>query len=691
MLKKFGWFVVKARYLIILTALVLFVFGAYGAANLDVNYDIFTYLPQELNSVKGFKILTDEFNSGSIIEVAIDNADQAEMLKLIKKLESLDGVEKVDWLTSFLDETQPIELLDKELIDRYYADGTTVMRISLKGKSTDPKTEQTYEEVLSILKDYNAYISGSIATNHDMQSIIESDMLKYSLAAVVLVTIVLLLILPSIVVPFLFILTIGFAAILNLGLSYYLGEQISYFGRVVVLPLQFAVTMDYALFLFHRYEEERRTLPIDEAMADAIATTFKSISTASLTTIAGFLALSAMRLGFGADIGFTLARGVFITLISIVTLLPALLLTFDRAIHKISHRIFIPDFGTIGNFIRRWYRVIVPVFFILLAVSIYLYSQVKISFDFQAGMPENMPSIKAENYIAEKFNRKETAFLIFENPDEIKLRQVLGEIENIDGVTDVFGYSTVKDPLLPDEFVPEDLKKQFESGKYTYYSVELKYSSSDPRTKKIVAAIKKAISECDTPVYLTGEAPMLEDMRQITVEDVDRVNWISLAAIFVILLFAFRSITVPLALVGSIELAILFNQGLYALSGAEMIFIAALAIGAIQLGSTVDYAVLLSTRYEEELKKTGNRFEAIVKAVKESTRPILTSAATMFGATIGMAVLSTIGTVKSLGMLISRGALISFFTVIFIMPALLVGFQKLFEYTSINWPREGKK
>lgn len=691
MLKKFGWIVVRARYFIILTALVLFVFGAYGAANLKVNYDIFSYLPQELNSVKGFKILTDEFNSGSIVEVAIDNADQAEMLKLVDRLESLDGVEKVDWLTSFLDETQPVELLDQELIDRYYADGTTLMRISLKGDSTDPRTEETFEQVLDILKDYDAYVSGSIATNHDMQSIIESDMLKYSLAAVVLVSIVLLLTLPSIVVPFLFVLTIGFAAVVNLGLSYYLGEQISYFGRVIVLPLQFAVTMDYALFLFHRYEEERRTLPIDEAMADAIATTFKSISTASITTIAGFLALSAMRLGFGADIGFTLARGVFITLISIVTLLPALLLTFDKAIHKISHRIFIPDFGTIGRLMKKGYRIIVPVFFILLAVSIYLYSQVQISFDFNAGMPENMPSVKAENYISQKFERKETAFLIFEKTDEEKLRQTIEEIEHIDGVTDVFGFSTVKDPLLPDEFIPSDLKEQFESGNYTYYTVELKYDSSDPRTKKAVTEIKNIIADCDVPVYLTGESPMLEDMRQITVEDVDRVNWISLLAIFVILLIAFRSLTVPLVLVGSIELAILFNQGLYALSGSEMIFIAALAIGAIQLGSTVDYAVLLSTRYEEELKKTGSRFEAIHKAVKESTRPILTSAATMFGATIGMAVLSTIGTVKSLGLLISRGAIISFLTVVLILPALLIGFQKLFEYTSIKWPREGKR
>lgn len=689
-MKTVAEFVVKHRVFIALAAVIIFIVSLFGYTNLRVNYDIFSYLPDDVKSVRGMKILNEKFKLGSIIQVALENVPDSEVNVIVNKIGKIEEVEDVDWITSFSDITVPKDFLNEELVSNYYSDNATLIRVSFKGGSTSPKTEKAYKEVLEILKPYESYVSGTLATNTDLQKVINSDMVKYFLAAIILVTIVLLLTLPSIMVPFLFVLTIGFAAIVNLGLSYFLGQEISYFTRVIVLPLQFAVTMDYALFLYHRYEEESRNFNKEKAMVEAISSTFKSISTASITTIAGFLSLGVMRIGFGPDIGFTLARGVLITLISIITLLPALFLIFDKAIHKISHKIFIPKFETVGKYINKYAGVITTVFFVLLAFGLYANSLVKLSFNFEAGMPEDLPSMEAERYMSKKFGQEESAFIVFNSTNFTEIDNTLKKIKNVNEVTRIFGYTELVDPLIPKEFVSEDIKSEFIKDSINYYMVDFKYSSENQKTVQAINSIKNILADGSVNSYLTGETPMLEDFKTITREDTGRVNFYSLLAIFIILVIAYRSITVPLLVTGSIELAILINKGLYGLQGTELVFIAAMAIGAIQLGSTVDYAVLMTSRYEEELKKEKDRKLAIKKAVGEASRPILTSAATMFSATIGMAVMSSIGTVKALGVLISRGAVISFFVVILLLPALLVLFQPLLKKTSINWPGEGK-
>lgn len=692
MIRFFAHQVVKNRKEVLLIAVFLAFLGVLGILNTRINYDLLSYLPEKLDSVKGLKILQEKFELGTTTQLILENLSDNRVAKIKEKIESVSGVEKVSWVNDLADITLPREFWPEELTKNYYGKNATLLQISFEKSASDPSTKKAFKKIKELLKGEKAYFAGTVASSLDLEEVMKKDRIKYSLTSLALVTLMLVLTIPSIIVPLLFVLTIGAGVIYNLGLSFYLNQELSYLTSAIVFSLQFAVTMDYALFLYHRFEEERENLPDEKAMEEAIVTTFKAVSSASLTTVAGFLALTAMQLGFGKDMGFTLARGVFITLICTLTILPSLLLVFDPLIQKIAHRSYLPSFKRSAQFIVQHPLILALLFGLLFIPALYGYLKVEESFNLKEGMPQNLPSSQAEDLMAKKFGKKETVFLVMKEPSSLsKLEKTVEKVESIEGVKSAFGYPKLVDPLIPQEFIPEEAKKAFFSDSYTYCSVDLKYSGTDKKSDRVIQSLKKVAKESSVKTYLTGSAVLLKDLEKVFQSDVGRVNLISILAIFLIVAVAFRSITVPVVMVSAIELAILLNQSVSAFTGSKVSFVAALAIGAIQLGSTVDYAILLTSRFEEEIKKRKNRFEALKKAVEESSQSIMISAGTMFSATIGMAVLSSIGMLKGLATLIARGSLISFGVVVFLLPALLVISQPIFEKTSIDWPTEEYK
>lgn len=692
MLRKFARFVVKYRLFILLVGAILAGAGFFGMSNLNINYDIYSYLPSDVPSTKGFRLLNKNFKMGSSAQILLKNKSDTEIRDLKRKIEKIEGVEKVVWAGDLAELTVPREFWPQELVKNYYSKNYTLIHVYFKEEAQTPLTKKAFSELTTLINKNDGFIAGSVAISADIEKTMKVEMRKFFLATIILVTGVLLLTIPSVLVPILFMLTIGISVLINLGIAYFLKQDISYITRSIALPLQFAVTMDYALFLYHRFKEERKFFEDNEAMENAIVSTFKSVTAASFTTIAGFLALLAMRLGFGEDIGLTLARGVLITLICVLTILPALFLTFSSIIDKISHKTYLPDFVKVGSFITRHAKTFSLIFIFLLVIGAYGSQLIKMSFNIQQGMPSDLPSLKASDAIAKKFGKKDTAFIVFNEVNDInEMGMITSRIMKIDGIKSIFGYTTLVDPAIPEEFVPEEAKEEFIKNGNALYTVDLEYSPEDPKSKLTLSKIDTILEKSGMKAYLTGTSAMIRDVEKISAEDSSRVNLVSLIAIFLIVVIAFRSLSIPIVLVASIKMAILLNQAFYIFSNGEIPFVAALAIGAIQLGSTVDYSILMTSRYEEELKKTGNRFEAISKAIGESAQTILTSAGTMFAATIGMAVLGSMEIIKSLGVLISRGVVISFFSVVFLLPALLVVFQKVFERTSFKWPKEVKK
>jgi hypothetical protein len=684
--------VVRRRRRIQAVAALLVVLGAFGTMNVKVNYDLLSYLPKELPSVEGYRILTEDFSLGNVAQVMVSGVDDAQVRTLAERIESIDGVESVHWVTDLAPIEQPREFLDPEVAKNYYAGDATLLQVSFAHSQNGPRTERAARELKRVLEGHDAAITG--IQQVELSEVMARDSVRIAIAVLVLVTLVLLLTVPSIVVPMLFVATIAASVFVNLGLSFYLGQEISYLTRVVVFAVQFAVTMDYALFLYHRFEEERQRMPEDEAMAVATGATFKSIVSAAATTVAGFLALTVMHLGFGKDMGLALARGVPIAMVAVITLLPGLLIDFRPLIERVRHRAPRFDFSPLGEAVARHAWPILVVAVVAGVVAWSGYGQVKLSYDLNQGLPKDMPSVIANDRIAKTFGRETSAYLIVEDAANLAALDALKErLKAVPGVKRVFGYTSLVDPRLPDEFVPASAREAFFSKGRAYLALDLAHGLDDPeRLDQALDAIRSTVAETwPHRAYLTGQTVLMRDMENVSHGDADRINLLSIAAIFLIVTVTFRSIAVPAALVGCIELAIVANQAFEALSGGTIIFVAALAIGAIQLGATVDYAILLTTRYEEELARTGDRMRSVHTSIAESSQSILVSASVMFAATITLALLSRVGIVSKLAQLLAPGAVTSFTVILLVLPAVLVVGQPLYERLSLGWPKHVKR
>jgi len=685
MLNRIARIVVYNRHAVLAVSGLLLVFAVFGMMNADINYDMLSYLPSDLDSVKGFTILTEDFALGNSAQVMVLNAPDQRVAELADRIATIEGVSDVNWADDISDLAVPRAFWEHDLATSYFSNEATFFQVNFTKSANDPLTRSAVEAMRTELAGEEAYVAG--VQQLELEDVINSDRTRFAVAALALVSVTLVLTVPSVIVPLLFVLTIGLSVLYNLGMSYFLGQEMSYLTGVIVLALQFAVTMDYALFLYHRYEQERAHTDNESAMVTAITASFKSIAAAALTTTAGFLALMAMRLGFGADMGGTLARGVIITLLATMTVLPVLLLTFDNAIRRFSHRVYLPDFSRLGGWLARHATPVTIVFVLLFVPALWTYSQLELSYDLDGALPEDLPSLQATERLAEEFGRAQSFFVVAEDTGRVAdLHRLTQAVEGVEDVNGVVSFTAAVSPLIPAEFLPESAREGFVKDGFTYVSADVPFDFADPRTARVIHELRAVSDTYPGDSYVTGQSVLFGAMEETSRGDVSRVNWLSITAIALIVALVFRSLSVPIILLAVIQLAILFNQGFSAFAETDLIFIATLAIGAIQLGATVDYAIILTTRYEEELARQGDRVLAMSAALGGAGPSILVSASTMFAATIGLVFLSSVSTISDLTMLIARGAVISFVAVVFFLPAVLVSAQRILKHASVSWP-----
>lgn len=687
-MKSFAHGVVKHYKAIIVICILLLIPAVYGMVNTKINYDLLTYLPDNLNSVKGQHILEKDFKVAGNAFLMIEGKDDWQVQHLKKEIEKIPGVEKVIWVDQWADITVPRDFVPQKVIDQYYKGNDTLMQVQFEGGAGDEKTVTAIKNIEKLM-DQSSYLGGTSAIIADLRTLIDHERILYLIIAVVLIFLILALTLSSTIVPLLFLLSIGVAVMYNLGTNLFLG-QISYVTSAIAAVLQLGVTMDFSIFLMHRYlEEKKRSSGKEEAMATAIEKTFIAIGASSLTAIAGFLSLGVMQIGLGKDMGTVMAKGVALGVIVSLTLLPALILATDDFISRFQHRIFLPSFNWTSRLVsnRRWIMVILLV--ALIFPAWYGKEHVKVFYSLSDALPRDMRSIKSTDYIKQCFGEADTLYLVTPSGEEWKVQELAKEIRGFKGIVGVVAPSDLSDPAIPAPYIPEKLRDSFSNGKYDYTIIQSKYHPAEPEATRLIKQIRGASDKYFTTSYLSGESVLTDDMISLAGHDQKKVDICSVGAILLILALAFASLSLPFILVLVIELAILVNLGMPFFVGKSISFIALMSIGAIQLGSCVNYAILMVSRFREELAY-HDRFTAIQNAVKGTGGSIVTSALALSSATIGVGMISKVQMISSLASMIARGAFISMFAILFFLPPLLVVLQGVVSHTTWRWPGNHK-
>ncbi|CEQ09069.1 antibiotic ABC transporter permease [[Clostridium] sordellii] len=677
--------IAKKSKLILVIAILLLIPSAIGFLKTDINYDILSYLPDNLSTTQAEKILKEDFNCGSLAMLIVENMEDKDVSKLKEKVSKVDGVVDVLWIDDFLDLSVPKEMLPKDINDLLYTDNSTLMVIKLEEGSASLKTLNAVESIRNITGN-QAFLSGMASIIKDTKDISDKETPLYVVIAVILTLIVLSFTMDSYVTPFIFLLSIGFAIIYNFGSNIIFGE-ISYITKALSAVLQLGVTMDYSIFLLHRYDEERDKYDSHiDAMAIAIQNTTTSIFGSSLTTIAGFLALCAMDLALGMDMGLVMAKGVLLGVICTVTVLPALILIFDKQIHKYKHRPILPTFKKSSEIVVKHYKKLVVLFLLLFIPSIIGSTNAKVYYNLDESLPDNLPSIIATNKLKKDYNMNSTNIvLVKDSLKPYKVEQMIKEIENLDGINSVVALEKIIGPSVVQDILPSNLLNSVKSGGYEQLIVNSKYRAATNEAGIQIKKLNEIVHKYDKNGLVGGEAPLTDDLIKIADTDFKTVSFVSIIAIFVIIAVVFKSISLPVILVLAIESAIFINLGIPYYTNTIEPFIASIVIGTIQLGATVDYAILLTSRYKEELSVNENKFEAMRVSIQSSARSIVTSALSFFSATIGVGLISKLEMISALCSLMARGAIISMFIIIFMLPAILLTFNSLIIKTSKNF------
>ncbi|CEO21461.1 efflux RND transporter permease subunit [Paraclostridium sordellii] len=677
--------IAKKSKLILVIAILLLIPSAIGFLKTDINYDILSYLPDNLSTTQAEKILKEDFNCGSLAMLIVENMEDKDVSKLKEKVSKVDGVVDVLWIDDFLDLSVPKEMLPKDINDLLYTDNSTLMVIKLEEGSASLKTLNAVESIRNITGN-QAFLSGMASIIKDTKDISDKETPLYVIIAVILTLIVLSFTMDSYVTPFIFLLSIGFAIIYNFGSNIIFGE-ISYITKALSAVLQLGVTMDYSIFLLHRYDEERDKYDSHiDAMAIAIQNTTTSIFGSSLTTIAGFLALCAMDLALGMDMGLVMAKGVLLGVICTVTVLPALILIFDKQIHKYKHRPILPTFKKSSEIVVKHYKKLVVLFLLLFIPSIIGSTNAKVYYNLDESLPDNLPSIIATNKLKKDYNMNSTNIvLVKDSLKPYKVEQMIKEIENLDGINSVVALEKIIGPSVVQDILPSNLLNSVKSGGYEQLIVNSKYRAATDEAGIQIKKLNEIVHKYDKNGLVGGEAPLTDDLIKIADTDFKTVSFVSIIAIFVIIAVVFKSISLPVILVLAIESAIFINLGIPYYTNTIEPFIASIVIGTIQLGATVDYAILLTSRYKEELSVNENKFEAMRISIQSSARSIVTSALSFFSATIGVGLISKLEMISALCSLMARGAIISMFIIIFMLPAILLTFNSLIIKTSKNF------
>ena len=682
--------IVKYRKLILAISIILLIPALIGYKTTKVNYDILVYLPDSIKTVQGQDILTNDFKTGAYSIVVLNNMQAKDISKLEQKIKSeIDNVEICASIADIVGEEIPIEMLPDDIKDKVYKDGSTLMIITFKDAISSDKTLESIEKIRKIA-DERCKISGMSATLLDTRDLSDSEILIYVVIAVLLCLIILQLALDSWVAPILLLLNIGFAILYNMGSNIFLGE-ISYITKAISAVLQLGVTMDFAIFLYHSFiEEKKNTTDINKAMEVAISKTMSSVVGSSLTTIAGFLALCSMNLTLGRDIGIVMAKGVLFGLVCVVTVLPALILTCNNLIEKTKHKEILPKFRHLSNFAIKHYKILIVVFAIVLPIAYYGYKNTEVYYKLDASLPETLASVSANKEVKEKFNIVSPEIILLDsNLSDEKVNELLGRIEKLEGIDWTLSLSKLSKTGIPIEMLPQDLTKKIKNDKYQLVLINSTYEIATNELNNQIEQVNKILTEYDQSSILAGEGPLMNDLVEISNHDFNSVNTFSIGIIFIIMIFVLKSISLPVILIFIIEFAIFINMGIQFYTNTTLPFVASIVIGTIQLGATIDYAILITTKYISMRKEGNKKHESIEYAVSTSVNSIFVSGLCFFGATFGVGMYSNIEMIGSLCTLMGRGAIVSTLTVVLMLPAFLMIFDKLICKTTAKMGKEG--
>ena len=679
----FGKKVVKFRIPILIISILLLIPAGLGYVNTRVNYDVLTYLPEDIETMQGQDILVKDFGTGAFSMFIVDGMEDKKVSALKAKIENVEHVQKVLWYDSLADISMPKSMIPKDVYEVFNSDTGTMMAIFFdEGTSSDGTMEAIGE--IRKLAGKQCFLSGMSAIVTDTKNLAEKETPLYVLIAVVLAVIVLGLTMDSYFIPLLFMLSIGMAIVYNLGSNYFFGE-ISYITKALAAVLQLGVTLDYSIFLMHSYEEQQVRYNGDKerAMAHAISQTFSSVIGSSVTTVAGFIALCFMTFTLGMDIGVVMVKGVILGVIACVTILPSMILCCDKWIKKTMHKPFLPDIGKISDKVTKRYMIYVILFLVLLFPAIYGNNHTAVYYNLDETLPKDLPSIIANEKLKKDYDMNTTHMILVDSSVEsADVAKMIDKMDDVDGVKWALGLDALIGPAIPQDMIPNSVTDMLKNDKYQLLLVNSEYKVASDELNAQIKDLNKILHKYDKGGMLIGEGPLTADLIDITDTDFKTVSMVSIGIIFVIILILFKSISLPVILVGVIEFAIFVNMGIPYYTGTKLPFVASIVIGTIQLGSTVDYAILMTTRYKRERNHGAEKYDAITTAHRASAQSIMVSALSFFAATIGVGLYSNIDMISSLCILMARGAIISMIVVIFVLPSMFMVFDKVIVKTS---------
>lgn len=669
-MKKIANFISHHAKLVLLIMTLLLIPSWIGYKNTGVNYDILSYLPSDLESTQGQEILDKDFKNAATGMLILKGSDH-DADKLKKEILEIDGVEDVISKSSIVGDTVPNEFLPDNIRDAFYAEDSTLLMIKFEESSSSFKTMEAIDQIKA-LESKEKYLSGMSSLVKDTKDLIDHETPIYVGLAVALALVVLSLANESTIIPFLFMLNIGYAILYNFGTNIFLGE-ISYITKAIAAVLQLAVTTDYSIFLYHRYVEKKKTTENNEdAMAKAIQSTVASIFASSLTTFAGFLVLLLMRLSLGRDIGLVMSKGVLLGLISTVVVLPPMLLLSEKWVNRFNHKVLLPEFDKTSNFTLKYRKTLFIVFLALFIPAVYGSTHTDLYYNLDRSLPQDLDSIVALNKMKKDYDMASTHFIVVkEDLSKQSINNMVEELEDVDGVNNVLSVNSATGLTLPSSVLPDKLQDNFVKNGYQMIMLNSKYQTASPEVKKQIGEIRKIVKDHDPDGYLTGEAVLTDDLTEISDRDFKMVNIASIAVVFVIIAIVFKSFAIPVILIAAIELAIFINMGIPFYSGKTIPFITSIIIGVVQLGSTIDYSILMTDRFLFEYKKRKDKNEALAVATKETAKSIVTSALSFFAATIGVGIYSKMEIVSTICIFLARGAIISMLVIIIFLPAII--------------------
>ncbi len=669
-MKKIANFIAYHPKLIFIITTLLLIPAWIGYQNTSVNYDILTYLPADLESTQGQEILDKDFKNAATGMLILEGSDhEADQLK--QQILKIDGVEDVISKTSIVGDTIPDEFLPDNIRQAFYAEGSTLLMVKFSESSSSFKTMEAIDQIRH-LASKPKYLSGISSLVKDTKDLIDTETPVYVALAVILALIVLSLVNESTIIPFLFMLNIGYAILYNFGTNLFLGE-ISYITKAIAAVLQLAVTTDYSIFLYHRYVEKKRTTASSqEAMSKAIQSTLSSIFASSLTTFAGFLVLILMKLGLGKDIGLVMSKGVILGLISTVVVLPPMILLTEQWVNRFNHRVLLPSFDKTANFTTKYRKPLFIVFLLLFIPSIYGVHHTQLYYNLDRSLPQDLESIVALNKMKKDYDMASTHFIVVKDDlSKQSMNGMIKQLEEVEGVNTVLSLNSVTGLTLPDSFLPDKIKDNFRKNGYQMIMLNSKYQTASDAVNQQIDQINQIIKEHDPQGYLTGEAVLTKDLTRLSDRDFKMVNLASIVVVFLIIAFVFKSLAIPIVLIAAIELAIFINMGIPYYSGHVIPFITSIIIGVVQLGSTIDYSILMMDRFLFEYKKSGEMSTALNRSVKETSKSVVTSALAFFAATIGVGIYSKMEIVSTICIFLARGAIISMLVIILFLPAII--------------------